>query len=101
MADIMGRKFGQNKLPYNSDKSWAGSLSMFVFGFLISLGILCYFSVLGFLDLEWKSTVTNVAIIAMTSTFTESLPLSETLDDNILVPLTCGLLGLCLFPSQS
>lgn len=38
VADIMGRRFGSSKLPHNQHKSWAGSISMFVFGFLISLG---------------------------------------------------------------
>ena len=38
IADIMGRRFGSLKLPYNQQKSWAGSISMFAFGFLISIG---------------------------------------------------------------
>ncbi|KAE8713877.1 putative phytol kinase [Hibiscus syriacus] len=38
VADIMGRKFGSSKIPYNQMKSWVGSISMFVSGFLISIG---------------------------------------------------------------
>lgn len=38
VADIMGRKFGSVKIPYNQSKSWAGSISMFLFGFLVSVG---------------------------------------------------------------
>jgi phytol kinase len=38
IADIVGRRFGSKKLPYNSDKSWAGSIAMFLFGFVVSLG---------------------------------------------------------------
>ena len=37
IADIMGRRFGAIKIPYNEKKSWAGSISMFIFGFLISM----------------------------------------------------------------
>ncbi|XP_020878942.1 phytol kinase 1, chloroplastic isoform X2 [Arabidopsis lyrata subsp. lyrata] len=37
IADIMGRKFGSAKIPYNPRKSWAGSISMFIFGFFISI----------------------------------------------------------------
>lgn len=37
IADIMGRRFGSTKLPYNPLKSWAGSISMFLFGFLVSI----------------------------------------------------------------
>ncbi|CAH8379685.1 unnamed protein product [Eruca vesicaria subsp. sativa] len=38
IADIMGRKFGSQKIPYNPRKSMAGSISMFIFGFFISIG---------------------------------------------------------------
>ena len=38
IADIIGRRFGSLKIPYNQQKSWAGSISMFIFGFLISIG---------------------------------------------------------------
>lgn len=103
IADIIGRRFGQYKLPYNNEKSWAGSIAMFLFGFLISLGILYYFSLFGFIDLDWEITARNVAIISMAATVVESLPVTVTrfLDDNISVPSTCILVGLCLFPMQS
>ena len=29
LADIVGRQYGSAKLPFNVDKSWAGSLAMF------------------------------------------------------------------------
>ena len=29
-ADLIGRKFGSAKLPWNRNKSWAGSLAMFL-----------------------------------------------------------------------
>ena len=37
-ADIVGRRYGVTKLPYNQQKSWVGSISMFVFGLLFSVG---------------------------------------------------------------
>eukprot|EP00262_Sarcandra_glabra_P017713 TRINITY_DN615_c0_g1_i1.p1 TRINITY_DN615_c0_g1~~TRINITY_DN615_c0_g1_i1.p1 ORF type:complete len:287 (+),score=18.33 TRINITY_DN615_c0_g1_i1:226-1086(+) len=36
-ADIIGRRFGVLKLPHNQKKSWVGSISMFLFGFSISV----------------------------------------------------------------
>ncbi|XP_071707610.1 probable phytol kinase 1, chloroplastic isoform X2 [Rutidosis leptorrhynchoides] len=39
IADIMGRRFGIHKIPYNLQKSWCGSVSMFTVGFLVSIGI--------------------------------------------------------------
>lgn len=29
LADLIGRKYGSAKLPFNQNKSWAGSLAMF------------------------------------------------------------------------
>ncbi|XP_026439628.1 probable phytol kinase 1, chloroplastic isoform X1 [Papaver somniferum] len=56
VADIIGRRYGKQKLPYNQQKSWAGSISMFTFGFLISIGMLNYFTALGYFELDWSST---------------------------------------------
>ena len=35
-ADIVGRRYGSVKLPFNQKKSWIGSISMFISGFLLS-----------------------------------------------------------------
>nr|GMC55864.1 probable phytol kinase 1, chloroplastic [Ipomoea batatas] len=87
VADIIGRRFGSVKIPYNQQKSWAGSISMFVFGFLISLGMLCYFSALGYFQLDWIPTIERVAVVSLVATVVESLPTNGAVDDNISVPL--------------
>ncbi|XP_027161342.1 probable phytol kinase 1, chloroplastic [Coffea eugenioides] len=87
IADIMGRRFGSLKLPYNQQKSWAGSLSMFVFGFLISIGMLYYFSALGCFQLDWSCTIQRVALVSLVATLVESLPTTGIVDDNISVPI--------------
>ncbi|KAL1201453.1 Phytol kinase 1 [Cardamine amara subsp. amara] len=87
IADIMGRKFGSAKLPYNPRKSWAGSISMFIFGFFISIGLLYYYSSLGYLHINWDTTFGKVAIVSMVATVVESLPITDQLDDNVSVPL--------------
>ncbi|XP_019196891.1 PREDICTED: probable phytol kinase 1, chloroplastic [Ipomoea nil] len=87
VADIVGRRFGSVKIPYNQQKSWAGSISMFVFGFLISLGMLCYFSALGYFHLDWIPTVERVVVVSLVATVVESLPTNGAVDDNISVPL--------------
>lgn len=38
IADVVGRRFGRQKLPYNSNKSIAGSVAMATAGFLASVG---------------------------------------------------------------
>ncbi|CAH2074164.1 unnamed protein product [Thlaspi arvense] len=87
IADIMGRKFGSEKIPYNPRKSWAGSISMFIFGFFISIGLLYYYSSLGYLQMKWETTFARVAMISMVATVVESLPITDQLDDNVSVPL--------------
>ncbi|GAB4836332.1 hypothetical protein Ancab_001247 [Ancistrocladus abbreviatus] len=97
IADIMGRRFGFVKLPYNQKKSWAGSLSMFASGFLISLGMLYYFSALGYFQLDWFWTMERVALVSMVATIIESLPTAEVIDDNITVPLISMVVGYISF----
>lgn len=87
VADIMGRKFGSVKIPYNKKKSWAGSISMLLFGFLISMGMLYYFSALGYFQMDLVSTMQRVALVSFMATVVESLPTEGGVDDNISVPL--------------
>eukprot|EP00250_Pteridium_aquilinum_P017325 c23573_g1_i1 orf=232-1221(-) len=98
IADIIGRRLGSIKLPYNSSKSWAGSISMFLFSFVLSISFLYYYSSLGFYHLDWSSAVQIVALISLVATIVESLPVSTHLDDNMSVPLVSVLLGSVLFP---
>jgi dolichol kinase len=37
VADIVGRRFGYAKLPHNPDKSYAGTVAMFLASFLASV----------------------------------------------------------------
>lgn len=99
IADIVGRRFGSRKLPYNPGKSWAGSIAMFLFGFLVSYGCLWYFSLMGFYELETKGTLLRLVVVSLAATIVESLPISTKLDDNVTVPLTTILVGMLLFPA--
>ncbi|KAG8380585.1 hypothetical protein BUALT_Bualt06G0030800 [Buddleja alternifolia] len=97
IADIMGRKFGFRKLPYNQQKSWAGSISMFLFSFLVSVGMLYYFTVFGYIQLEWMSTIERVALVSFVATVIESLPITGIVDDNISVPLVSMVSAFLIF----
>ncbi|KAG5533103.1 hypothetical protein RHGRI_027363 [Rhododendron griersonianum] len=66
VADIMGRKFGSVKIPYNKNKSWAA---------------------LGYFQMDLISTMGRVALVAFVATVIESLPTEGGVDDNISVPL--------------
>jgi dolichol kinase len=37
VADIVGRRFGQTKFPHSPDKSYGGTVAMFLAGFLASV----------------------------------------------------------------
>ncbi|XP_024397263.1 probable phytol kinase 1, chloroplastic [Physcomitrium patens] len=101
IADIVGRRFGSSKLPYNSGKSWAGSIAMFLFGFLVSYGCLWYFSLMGFYQLDTRSALLRLSVVSLAATIVESLPISTKLDDNVTVPLTTVIVGMLLFPSSA
>ncbi|XP_049407810.1 probable phytol kinase 3, chloroplastic [Solanum stenotomum] len=92
IADIVGRRFGKQKLPYNKNKSFAGSIAMAAAGFLASLGFLLYFSLLGYIQVSSK-TVLVFLFMSLAAALVESHPLSSELDDNLTVPLTSVLVG--------
>ncbi|WVY94486.1 hypothetical protein V8G54_033574 [Vigna mungo] len=96
MADIVGRRFGGVKIPYNKNKSYAGSIAMTSAGFLASIAYMWYFSSFGYIEGSWK-LVLGFLIVSVGTAFVESLPISTELDDNLTVPLTSILLGSVIF----
>ncbi|XP_074285561.1 putative phytol kinase 3, chloroplastic [Silene latifolia] len=96
LADIVGRRLGKHKLPYNKDKSFAGSIAMLVAGFLTSVAFMLYFSQFGFIPVSWDM-VTGFFCMSVASTLVESLPISTKIDDNLTVSLTSFLVGSLFF----
>ncbi|XP_059430420.1 probable phytol kinase 3, chloroplastic [Corylus avellana] len=96
LADIIGRRFGGAKIPYNRDKSVAGSVAMVSGGFLASVGYMYYFSLFGFVRGSWEM-VLGFLVASLASALVESLPISTELDDNLTVPLTSILVGTLVF----
>lgn len=64
---------------------------------VIILRMLHYFTTLGYLKLDWNGTAGKVAIVSLAATFVESLPITEFVDDNVVVPLTSMLVTVLLF----
>ncbi|KAJ9556925.1 hypothetical protein OSB04_011539 [Centaurea solstitialis] len=95
-ADIVGRRFGKRKLPYNRNKSFAGSLAMAIAGFTASLGFMYYFSVFGFVEKSLRMVV-GFMVVSLVSALVESHPMSTKFDDNLTVPLASILLGTLVF----
>ncbi|KAK9037266.1 hypothetical protein V6N11_022185 [Hibiscus sabdariffa] len=95
-ADIVGRRFGGRKLPYNKNKSIAGSVAMAAAGFFTSVGFMYYFSYFGYID-ESMEIVLGFLVVSVASALVESLPISTELDDNLTVTLTSILVGSLVF----
>ncbi|KAI5007184.1 hypothetical protein ZWY2020_047132 [Hordeum vulgare] len=92
IADIVGRRLGKEKLPYNPNKSYAGSIAMAVAGFLASVGYMHYFHSFGFMEESWYMTL-GFLVVSVAAALVESHPISTELDDNLTVPLTSFLVG--------
>ncbi|KAL5214897.1 hypothetical protein ABZP36_004049 [Zizania latifolia] len=100
-ADIVGRRYGSLKLPFNKKKSWIGSISMFISGFLLSTLMLFYFSCLGYFRVSWDLAIGNLAVVAFAATVVECIPVTDVVDDNISVPLATMLVAFLLFGHSS
>ena len=96
LADIVGRRWGQAKLPFNRSKSWAGSLAMAVGGFVFALGFLALFNALGDFNppLALGPVALKLALIALVAAAVEALPLGDA--DNLTIAVTGIVLSLIL-----
>lgn len=95
LADIIGKRYGEGRLPWSKDKSWAGSLAMFLGGWLFALGILALYVLVGEFPGPLGAYLPVVSIIALAGTVVESLPFGDV--DNLTVPAMAVLLGYLLF----
>lgn len=96
LADVVGRRFGRHKLPYNKNKSYVGSFAMATAGFIASVGYMHYFSHFGFVQESWD-IVLGFLCVSIATALVESLPISTTLDDNLTVPIASFLIGSLVF----
>ncbi|KAK6935696.1 hypothetical protein RJ641_032726 [Dillenia turbinata] len=96
LADVVGRRFGHKKLPYNLNKSVAGSLAMAAAGFVSCVVYMHYFSMFGYMEKSWEK-VLGFLLVSSATALVESLPVSSELDDNLTVPLASILVGTLVF----
>jgi phytol kinase len=92
LADIVGRRFGIRKLPFNVEKSWAGSAAMLVGSICFAFGMLVWFNHLRLLEtpLDLGRTIAIVSAIALAATVVEALPLRD-IDNLTLSAVAIGL----------
>jgi len=96
LADIVGRRLGTAKLPFNPDKSWAGSLGMLTGSFVFAFGFVALFNGLGYFTprLDLGAAAAGVALISLAATAVEALPFHDI--DNLTVAAVAVVLGLWL-----
>jgi phytol kinase len=95
LADIMGRGIRSPKLPWNKDKSVAGSLGMLLGGWVLTAFILFIFVLKGIFHGPFTGYLLPITYLAVLATLVESLPFKDV--DNITVTLAAVALGYLLF----
>ncbi|GMH33132.1 hypothetical protein BSKO_00966 [Bryopsis sp. KO-2023] len=103
LADVIGRRIGKNKLPWNTDKTVEGSVAMFFGGMLMALGLLSFYQSVGYLTLT-PDTFYMVLGPALVATLVESLPITTIIDDNLTVPVAAAMAALAvsnMIPAQA
>jgi len=95
LAEILGRNFGRDRFPWNRQKTWIGSLGMFLGGFLLSFIIMLIYLGIGIFAIPITSLLSGLILISVAATLVETLPLNDV--DNITVTLTAVVLGIFLF----
>lgn len=95
MADVIGRRFGYQKLPWNRNKSWMGAFWFFIGGWLLTILILGLFVQVGVFPGPLSIYLVSITIIALATTLVESFSPPDI--DNLTIAVTALLLGYFLF----
>ncbi len=95
LADITGRGLKSPALPWNKQKSWAGTAGMFLGGWGLAALIVGIYVLVGAFPGPFSGYLLPITLIALAGTLVESLPLHDV--DNITVTLAAALLGHLLF----
>jgi phytol kinase len=95
IADIVGRRFKSRKLPWSPEKSLAGSLSVFLGGWLLTMLIFTVYVWAGVFSGPVTRFVLPVSLIALGAMLVESLPFKDV--DNITLTVVTALIGHLVF----
>ena len=95
IADIVGRRVHSPKLPWSPEKSMAGSLSVFVGGWLLTVLIFAIYVWTGEFDAPLSRFLLPITWIALGAMLVESLPYKDI--DNITLALVSVFVGHLVF----
>jgi phytol kinase len=96
LADIVGTRFSSLSLPWSKRKSLAGSIAMFVGGWVFAMVILAIYVSLGKFTGPFSNYVLAITLISLIGAVVESLPFKDI--DNITVPAIAVILGYFWLP---
>lgn len=96
IADIVGRRVTSPKLPWSREKSVAGSLSVFIGGWLLTVFIFAIYIWMGAIGGPVTRFLFPITWIALGAMLVESLPFKDV--DNVTVTVACVLIGHLVFP---
>lgn len=95
VADIVGRRLNSPKLPWSREKSVAGSLSVFLGGWLLTMFIFTVYVWLGAFSGPTTRFVLPVSLVALGATLVESLSFKDI--DNVTIVVACVVIGHLVF----
>ena len=95
IADIVGRRVRSPKLPWSPEKTVAGSLSVFLGGWLLTIFIFAIYVRAGAFSGPVAGLLLPVTWIALGATLVESLPFKDV--DNITLTAVSALIGHLVF----
>lgn len=95
LADILGRRYGKKKIPWNKQKSWIGSIGMLAGGWIFTVIILGVYFGAGIFPGALTTYLPAITIIAVLATLVETLPIKDI--DNITITITAIVFGFLLF----
>jgi len=95
IADVVGRRIASPKLPWSREKSVAGSLGVFLGGFVAAAAVLAVYVAAGAFTGPLTDYLLPLALVCLAGTAVESLPYRDI--DNVTVPVAAAVLGYFLF----
>jgi len=95
IADVVGRRVKSPKLPWSKEKSVAGSLAVFVGGWLLALFVLSIYGYAGVPGFSSTNFILPMAIIAFGVMLVESLPFKDI--DNLTITIAAVIFGSFFF----
>jgi phytol kinase len=95
IADIVGRRVHSARLPWSPDKSVAGTLSVFVGGWLMTIFVFAIYAWLGVFSEPLARFLLPVTWISLGAAAVESLPFKDV--DNITLTVFSALIGHLVF----